>query len=55
MPPAGTSGSRMDACRLVKGYRVAEAEARHPVAIGPDQAEQTSRARSARWRAWPYY
>ena len=43
MPPAGTSGSRMDVCRLVEAAGWLRWKPAHPVAVGPGQAEQTKR------------
>jgi hypothetical protein len=58
----------MDACRLVEVVEWLRWKPAHPVVIGPGRPEQTkraggwadvdgvtSRARSARERAWPYY
>lgn len=45
LPPAGTSGSRMDACRSVEVAGWLRWKPAHPVAIGRGKAEQAKRTK----------
>jgi hypothetical protein len=52
VPPAGASGSRMDAYRLVEVVGWLRWKPVHPLTTGPGQAEQTKRHGSRSFVQW---